>query len=125
MTTSKHLNKIFTGVIFLLAIIISNSCSKDDNPDTTLTGGGGPGANEVFIQSNSFSPSSITVTAGTTIKWTNKDGIAHTVTSNTNIFDSGTINSGGTFSFTFASAGTFSYYCKLHPAMVAAVVVNQ
>jgi plastocyanin len=122
MTTSKQLNKIFTGMIFLLAIILSNSCSKDDNPDTT---GGGPGANEVFIQSNSFSPASITVTAGTTIKWTNKDDVAHTVTSNTNVFDSGTIISGGTFSFTFATAGTFSYYCKLHPAMVAAVVVNQ
>ena len=111
-------------MIFLLAIMVSNSCSKSDNTDTTLPGGGGPGANEVFIQSNSFSPSSITVTAGTTIKWTNKDGIAHTVTSNTNIFDSGTINSGGTFSFTFATAGTYPYYCKIHPAMVAAVTVN-
>jgi plastocyanin len=124
MKTLKHANKIVTGMIFLLAIMISNSCSKSNNTDTTLTGGGGPGANEVFIQSNSFSPSSITVTAGTTIRWTNKDGIAHTVTSNTNVFDSGTINSGGTFSFTFASAGTYPYYCKIHPAMVAAVTVN-
>jgi plastocyanin len=124
MITSKHLNKILTGVSLLVVTILSNGCSKDENPDTTPTGGGGPGANEVFIQSNSFSPSSITVTAGTTIKWTNKDGLAHTVTSNTNIFDSGTINSGGTFSFTFATAGTISYYCKIHPAMIAAVTVN-
>jgi plastocyanin len=123
MKTLKHLGRIFTGMIFLLAIMISNSCSKSDNTDTTLPGGG-PGANEVFIQSNSFSPSSITVTAGTTIKWTNKDGIAHTVTSNTNVFDSGTINSGGTFSFTFATAGTYPYYCKIHPSMIASVSVN-
>jgi plastocyanin len=124
MKTSKQFSRILSGMIFLSAILLSNSCSKDNNPDTTLPGGGGPGANEVFIQSNAFSPSSITVTAGTTIKWTNKDGIAHTVTSNTNIFDSGTIPAGGTFSYTFASAGTFPYYCKIHPSMVAGVTVN-
>jgi plastocyanin len=128
MKNSYSINRIIIkGTILLCAILFTVSCSEsEDDPGTTLTGGSGsPGPNEVFIQGMSFSPSSITVAAGTTIKWTNKDAVAHTVTSNTNAFDSGTINSNGTFSFTFATAGTFSYYCKLHPAMVAAVVVNQ
>ena len=77
---------------------------------TGMTGGtggsGGPGLNEVFIQGMAFNPSTITVAAGTTITWTNKDGFAHTVTSDTNLFNSGNIGSNGTFSFTFATAGS-------------------
>jgi plastocyanin len=72
----------------------------------------------------SFVPSSITVAAGTTITWTNKDGIAHTVTSNDNLFNSGSLGSGKSFSFKFANAGSFGYYCAIHPSMTATVTVN-
>jgi plastocyanin len=71
-----------------------------------------------------FNPSTITVAAGTTITWTNKDAIAHTVTSDNKLFDSGSIGSNGTYSFTFATAGTFSYHCTVHPTMTASVTVN-
>jgi plastocyanin len=122
----------FLAGIFLISILmISNGCSKsttDNTPNTGNTGGtggtGGPGANQVFIQGMAFNPASITVTAGTTITWTNKDAIAHTVTSDSNAFDSGTVKSGATFSFTFAAAGTYSYHCIIHPSMVASVTVN-
>jgi plastocyanin len=117
------------GIAIVFAVfMISNSCSKssNDNSTTTTPGGtsGGPGTNEVFIQGMAFNPSTITVAAGTTITWTNKDAIAHTVTSNTNLFNSGSLGTNGTFSFTFATAGTFSYYCAIHPNMVASVTVN-
>lgn len=125
-------NRILSGMFFLIAILmISNSCNKSSyntmtgitsNPGTTGTAG--PGANEVFIQGMAFNPTTITVAAGTTITWTNKDAIAHTVTSKTKLFDSGSIGSNGTFSYTFATAGTFSYYCTIHPSMVASVTVN-
>jgi plastocyanin len=111
--------------------MVSNSCNKSTAYNTPTTGGtggtgssGGPGANEVFIQGMAFNPSSITVTAGTTITWTNKDAVAHTVTSKTNAFDSGNLGTNSTFSFTFATAGSYSYYCKVHPSMVATVTVN-
>jgi plastocyanin len=123
--------KLFASIFMISIFMISNSCSKStayNTPTTGTTGGtgstGGPGANQVFIQSMAFNPVSITVTAGTTITWTNKDAISHTVTSDSKVFDSGTISGGGTYSFTFATAGTYSYHCSFHPSMVASVTVN-
>jgi len=123
---------LLMGIAMLFAILsISSSCTKSsDNMygtggNTGGTGGkGGPGTNEVWIQGMAFSPSSITVTAGTTITWTNKDGIAHTVTSDSGLFDSGSISANGTYSHLFATAGTYPYYCVIHPTMTATVVVN-
>lgn len=80
--------------------------------------------NAVYIQNMAFNPATITVPAGTTITWTNKDGMAHTVTSDTAIFDSGSIASNGTYSRTFPTAGTFPYHCSIHPSMTATVIVN-
>jgi len=82
------------------------------------------GSNSVSIIGIAFNPITINVTAGTTITWTNNDGVSHSVTSDTPLFDSGTILPGGTYSHTFATAGTFAYHCKFHPGMMASVVVN-
>jgi plastocyanin len=121
----RFLPMIFS-VIAILAI--SNSCTKAtdymNGTGTGSKGSGGPGINEVWIQGMSFSPATISVAAGTTITWTNKDGVAHTVTSDAALFDSGSIGSGGTFSFSFGTAGTYSYHCAIHPSMTGKVVVN-
>jgi plastocyanin len=124
-------SRIITGITLLFALLMfSNSCSKSSpyNPagtGNTGTGGTtGPGANEVFIQGMAFNPKLISVIAGTTITWTNKDAIAHTVTSSTGLFNSGSIGANATFSFTFATAGSYSYYCAIHPSMTASVTVN-
>ena len=66
----------------------------------------------------------IIITANTTITWMNKDGVAHTVTSNTGIFDSGTINTNGIYSHLFSTAGSYPYHCSLHPSMTANITVN-
>lgn len=79
---------------------------------------------EVTIQGFSFKPNSITIPIGTTVTWTNEDAATHTITSEENIFDSGNIRNGGTYSYTFNEAGTFKYYCKIHPTMRATVVVE-
>ncbi|MDD4991987.1 MAG: cupredoxin domain-containing protein [Paludibacter sp.] len=83
-----------------------------------------PAANEVFIQGMAFSPATLTVTAGTTVKWTNKDGVAHTVTCDTGLFDSGNVGANGTYSHAFTTAGTYNYHCTYHSSMTAKVVVN-
>lgn len=76
-----------------------------------------------------FVPASITVKVGTTVVWTNKTSAPHTVTSDDGkTFDSG-INTpiaanGGTFSFTFTKAGTYTYHCQIHPFMTATVIVQ-
>jgi plastocyanin len=117
------------GIVFATAIlIISNSCSKSAMNNMYGTGGngtkGGPGTNEVWIQGMAFDPPTITVNAGTTITWTNKDAIAHTVTSDAGLFDSGNIGSNGTYSYMFSTAGSFPYHCNIHTSMKATVVVK-
>lgn len=117
----------FSMVFLIAAFSILNSCQKmsDMNiPGGDPGGSKGPGANEVFIQNMAYSPSTITVAVNTTITWTNKDAVPHTVTSDSGVFDSGTISTNGTFSFTFTSAGTYSYHCVIHPSMTATVKVN-
>jgi plastocyanin len=107
-------------VVILLSfsvLSITNSCTKAS--DT-------PGPNEVFIQGMAFTPSTITVNAGTEIIWTNKGGVTHTVTrtSNPDPFDSGSISNNEIFRHTFSTAGTFSYKCTIHPSMTGSVIVN-
>jgi len=89
-------------------------------PKTTPT----PVRLSVSIANFAFSPSTISVKAGTTVTWTNKDSVPHTATSDTGAFDSGTLLQGKSFSFTFKTAGTFSYHCSVHPMMKATVTVK-
>lgn len=126
-------SRLLIGTTLLIAVlIISVSCNKSSyNNMMGMTGGpggtgasGGSGVNEVFIQNMAFNPSTITVTVGTSITWTNKDAIGHTVTSDSGLFDSGTIGTNGTYIYTFATAGTFTYHCKVHPTMTASVTVT-
>jgi plastocyanin len=101
---------------FLLAILsITSSCSKSSTV---------PGPNEVWIQNMSFNPITISVPIGTTITWTNKDLIDHTVTSDNGLFDSGSLHNNGVYSHMFTTAGTFPYHCAIHPFMTASVVVK-
>ena len=82
-------------------------------------------------ESNScFSPADITVNAGDTVEWINIDTAAHTVTAGSpanvqvEIFDSSLLMGGGTWSFTFDEAGSYDYFCMVHPWMVGSVSVN-
>jgi plastocyanin len=77
----------------------------------------------VTISNFTFQPSSLQVHVGTTVTWTNNDSTAHTVTSDTSSFNSGTLAPGGTFAFTFTQAGTFSYHCNIHPSMHGTITV--
>ena len=123
-------SRLLISIAFVLAVLsIPNSCTKpmEDMPGNgNNTGGnggsGGPGTNEVWIKDMAYNPATITIAAGTTIKWINKDAIVHTATGNS--FNSGNIGTNGTYSHTFATTGTFEYYCIPHPTMTATVTVN-
>ncbi len=78
----------------------------------------------VTIQNFAFSPSTITVSVGTTVVWTNQDPIGHTVTSDSGAFDSGTLGQEQSFQFTFNTAGTFAFHCSIHPMMTGKVIVT-
>jgi plastocyanin len=81
-------------------------------------------ANVVTIDNFTFTPKELTVAAGTTVKWVNHDDIPHTVVNKDKAFRSTALDTDDSFSFTFASAGTFDYFCGLHPHMVGKVIVK-
>ena len=92
--------------------------------DARAQGGCHPGDTAVSIIGFSYSPASVTVAPGSTVCWTNLDGSSHTVTSDSPAFDSGQIDSNGTFRHQFASAGSFAYHCAYPHGMAAAIVVS-
>lgn len=79
---------------------------------------------EVKIDNFSFGPQSITVAAGSTVKWTNRDDIPHTVVSTDGVFKSRVLDTDESFAFTFNKPGNYSYFCSVHPKMTGTVVVQ-
>ncbi len=79
---------------------------------------------EVKIDNFSFGPQTLTVPVGATVTWTNRDDIPHTVVSTDGVFKSKVRDTDEKFSYTFARAGTYSYYCSIHPKMTGKVVVQ-
>jgi plastocyanin len=78
----------------------------------------------VNIDNFAFAPATLTVHAGSTVTWTNRDEEPHTVVANDGSFHSPGMGSQATFSYTFPKAGRFDYVCSVHPFMHAAVVVT-
>ena len=79
---------------------------------------------EVKIDNFTFGPQRVTVRPGTTVTWINQDDIPHTVVSTSLAFRSKVLDTDDKFSFTFTTAGTFEYFCSLHPHMTGTIVVE-
>jgi hypothetical protein len=101
------------------------------NMEPSPTGGATPpvsalpaGPNAVNIDGFAFAPATLTVKAGATVTWTNKDEDPHTVVAGDGSFRSQALGSGGTYSYTFPAAGKFDYICSIHPFMRGTVVVT-
>jgi amicyanin len=80
--------------------------------------------NEVTIDNFTFGPQELTVAVGTTVKWVNHDDIPHNVINKDKVFRSKALDTDDSYSFTFASAGTFDYFCGLHPHMQGKIIVK-
>jgi plastocyanin len=78
----------------------------------------------VEIKNLHFVPETLTIAAGTTVTWKNDDGNPHTVTDRGRVFRSAGLDTGDTFSYTFATPGEFTYSCTIHPMMVGRIVVT-
>ena len=127
----KRRNKIVVAALFFFVTILFFAyfygCgSKGSSTPNPVSGN----PNQVIMKDIAFSPSSLTVTVGTTVTWINNDSMDHTVTSgtpgnNTGVFDSGTIAPSGKFTFTFNTKGTFQYYCTFHPTQMQAAITVQ
>ena len=79
---------------------------------------------EVKIDNFTFGPQKLTVKVGDTVTWINEDDIPHTVVANQKAFKSKVLDTDDKYTFTFTTAGTYDYFCSLHPHMTGTVVVE-
>jgi len=79
----------------------------------------------VNIRDFSFNPSSFTLQVGDVVRWENTGAVPHTASSDTGVWDSGTLSPGGVFSHQFLTPGTFPYFCRIHPSMMRATITVQ
>jgi predicted secreted protein with PEFG-CTERM motif len=117
-------------VLTLIVGIMAFAPSAFADASVTMTKGSA-GGQTCVTTNNCFDPAQVNVTPGTEVDWKNADTASHTVTSgmpsdNTTgtIFDSSLVKAGGEFKFTFNDAGTFDYYCQVHPWMTGQVIVG-
>jgi len=104
----------------MIAVVIlfagSSRVAANDQPS---------GANAaVNIDNFVFGPQALTVPVGATVTWTNKDDIPHTAVSTDGAFKSKVMDTDEKFSYTFTKAGTYPYYCSIHPKMTGKVIVQ-
>ena len=106
---------VVMALVLLQGGVKSFSANAQQKPATSV---------EVKIDNFSFSPVTLTVPVGTTVTWTNRDDIPHTVVSTDGVFKSKVLDTDEKFSFTFSKAGTFPYFCSIHSKMTGKVVVQ-
>jgi len=83
-----------------------------------------PAATEITIDNFSFTPPDAKVPVGATVTWANHDDIPHTVVSTDKVFKSKVLDSDEKYAYTFSTAGTFTYFCSIHPKMTGRVIVQ-
>jgi plastocyanin len=106
----------FAGKVLIAAALLGALCFR-----AYARQGAAP---EIKIDNFSFTPATITVTAGTTVSWINRDDIPHTIASDGKEFKSKALDTDEKFSYTFSKAGTYAYFCSLHPKMTGKVIVE-
>ncbi len=112
---------LIAGITLFLAVAFGLTACQETEPPPAPA----PAAtSEVEISDFEFAPDTITVSPGTTVTWKNMDSPPHTVTSREDLFDSGSMSTGDTFSYTFEQSGTYEYYCAIHPYMEGTVIVE-
>lgn len=118
---------LVSGLVVLFTLLtFSISCQPQASveEETVTEEEPTPTATEVKISGFAFVPATITIPVGTTVTWTNQDSAPHTVTSETDLFDSGRLSINDSSSYTFTDRGTISYYCTIHPYMKGEAIVE-
>jgi amicyanin len=100
--------------VMLAAVVLPGSAQ------TAPAAGGSP----VAIDNFTFTPQNLTVKAGTTVTWTNKDDIPHGIAATNKAFKSAAMDTDDGYSFTFTTPGTYEYFCYIHPHMTGKIVVE-
>jgi len=106
------------AVALIALVMLAGSPNVSANNQRLATG------IEVKIDNFSFGPQTVTVPVGATVTWTNHDDIPHTIVSTDGVFKSKVRDTDEKFSYTFTKAGTYSYFCSVHPKMTGQIVVQ-
>jgi plastocyanin len=106
------------ALIIIAILMIAGSSRMTANGESSAANA------DVKIDNFSFGPQIVTVPVGATVTWTNHDDIPHTVVSTEGVFKSKVRDTDEKFSYTFAKAGTYPYYCTIHPKMTGQIVVQ-
>lgn len=102
--------------LVVLALLIANP--------TKARGEANAQTAEVRVDNFTFGPQTLTVPVNTTVTWVNRDDIPHVIVSGDGVFKSKALDTDDKFSFTFTKAGTYPYFCGIHPKMVGKIVVQ-
>jgi len=106
-----------TLVVVLLAIAGSAPAGAEGQAASPLSVA-------VKVDNFTFGPSELVVSPGTTVTWTNRDDIPHTIVADDHSFKSKVLDTDDAFSYTFNKPGTYPYFCSIHPHMTGTVVVK-
>ncbi len=122
--------KLALAAAAFAALLVAVACGSSTSPVTPTPpaptgGGGGSSTGNVTIANFAFSPTSVTVKAGTSVTWQNNDTTTHRPAADNGSFDAGAISPAASSSVTMNTPGTFSYHCTIHPFMTASVTVTQ
>ena len=79
---------------------------------------------EVRVDNFTFGPDTLTVPVNSTVTWVNKDDLPHVIASTDGVFKSKALDTDDKYSYTFTKAGTYAYFCSIHPKMVGKIVVQ-
>ena len=117
---------VAVSLVVILSVLVA-SCGGG-SPETTAapstTAGAAAGGAQVMLRGSAFDPETVTIRTGESVTWTNEDSANHTVVGDSGGFESDDLAKGDTFSFAFATPGTFAYHCSIHPSMKGTVIVE-
>jgi plastocyanin len=116
MTKTLFFGTLAIALLVAAIVVLQPTGARSENAKSSPT--------EVRVDNFSFGPETLTVPTNSTVTWVNKDDVPHTVASNDGLFRSKALDTDDKYSYTFTKAGTYSYYCSVHPKMVGKIIVQ-
>lgn len=117
---------LFGFIAAALAAMVVGRVSAGADSSQAVAAGPAPSTSPVVvtIKDFAFSPATVSIPVGGSITWKNLDQAAHTATDKNGAFDSGNLDNGKSYTFTFAKAGTYQVLCTYHPSMHGTIIVG-
>lgn len=112
------------AVVAVLVAAVAALVLRDRSSDAGRSSAKAEGAATVAADDVRYVDPQVSVTAGETVVFENRDRVAHTFTSDSGLFDSGVVEPSGKFGYTFAAPGTFEFHCEIHPTLRGTVTVG-